>query len=139
MSARYAVVIASVIVALSTGIAGEVEHNGQWWRDQNPTEKYRYAARMFDGLTVGSNFLEFGMSVQVVVNPVPSSRRTQASQQYVRFDGGQLVEGLDRLYADPRNAAITVPRASQVFVQSLAGTPRATLQKMIEEFRKPGC
>ena len=137
MNARYATVIASMIVALSTGMAGEAEHNGDWWRDQNPAEKARYAARLFDGRTVGSNFLEFGMSAQVRVTPAGPGNST--GDQYVRFDGGELVEGLDRLYADPRNSPITVSRASEVFVRSVAGTPRATLQKMIEDYRKPGC
>ena len=134
--------ILSAIVMLagwSIGTAAEAEHNGGWWREQDLTEKYRYAARLFDGLTMGSNLLEFGMSAQVLVKGEKSADHTSGLHQYVRFDGGQLVEGIDKFYADPRNVNIPVSKASLLFVQSAAGVPRATVQRMTEEYRKPGC
>lgn len=139
MRASFVIMFGTVFfAALFTGQAAEADHNGQWWREQSAAEKTRYAARLFDGMTVGSNLLEFGLSAQVVVKPA-ASHRTTAGQQYVRFDGGQLSDYIDKFYTDPRNSTITVARASQVFLQSVAGTPRVDLQRMIEDYRKPGC
>jgi hypothetical protein len=127
------------VVGVSSGFAGVPEHNGQWWQEQESTTKHQYASRMFDGLTIGANLLEFGMSAQVKLTtdaPVPAGT---AFQQSVRFDGGQLVDGLDRFYSDPRNTNVLVSRASRIFVHTVAGTPRDVLRKMTEESRKPGC
>lgn len=128
-----------VLIAVSVGIAAEAEHDGQWWRAQARAEKLRYAARLFDGQTVGANLLEFGMSAQVLVRPDTPARQIAAAQKPVRFDGGELVGNIDRFYTDPRNMTIPVSKATVVFLQSAAGASRDALKRMTEEYRKPGC
>lgn len=127
------------IAAMSSALAADADHDGTWWREQSPAEKTRYAARLFDGLAMGSNLLEYGMSVQVPVTLIGSGTQGPAAQRYVRFDGGDVSRYIDRFYTDPRNSTISVARAGQIFLQSVAGTRRADLQGMIEEYRKPGC
>jgi hypothetical protein len=131
--------VMATLAVISSVATAEVQHNGEWWREQGLSTKYAYASRMFTGLTVGANMLEFGMSAQVRVENAEQSSGNTASQKYVQFDGRELVEGLDRLYADPRNINIPVSKASQVFVHIVARTPREVLSRMIEEYRKPGC
>jgi len=140
MSRRHVGLFALVFVAaLSSANAADVDHNGQWWREQRLPAKYQYAGGLFNGLTVGSNLLEFGMSAQVLVKPETQVREGSVPQKYVRFDGGQLIEGLDKFYADPRNTKIPISKASRIFVYSVAGAPRDELLRLVEEYRKPGC
>jgi hypothetical protein len=133
-------VVATAILAGASGsVAADTDHSGQWWRDQEHQAKYQAVARLFDGQTIGSNLLEFGMSARVLLKAERLPKGESTTQKYVSFDGAQLVDGLDRFYSDPRNAVIPVSKASQVVLHSVAGTPRRAVQEMTEEYRKPGC
>ena len=127
------------LTAVSCSFSAYIEHTGEWWRGQTVAAKYEYIGLTFEGNTVGSNLLGFGLSAQVRVKPAGPTSKSSTMPASLQVDGGQLVEGLDRFYSDPRNATIPVSKASLVFVYGLAGMPRATLRTMIEEFRKPGC
>jgi hypothetical protein len=135
-----AMAVALTILASTSGsLAADPDHTGQWWRDQESPAKFHFVARLFDGQTIGSNLLEFGMSAKVLLKPEHLPTGESTTQKYVSFDGGQLVDGLDRFYSDPRNAVIPVSKASHVVLHSVAGTPRSAVQEMTEEYRKPGC
>jgi hypothetical protein len=140
MNLRQFLLAAMVIIgAFSSGNAGVAQHNGDWWRQQTQSAKLQYAARLFDGMTVGLNVLELGMSTEILVKTEPQSAGETAGQKHVHINGGQLVESLDKFYEDSRNSNITVANASIVVVHSVSGTPRSTLLAMIEQLRKPGC
>jgi hypothetical protein len=122
-----------------SGNAENVQHEGNWWRSQMQSEKYHYTAGLFDGMTAGFNFIEFGMSAQILFKTGnPNSHKT-ASKNYVHITGGQLVDGLDKFYSDYRNRSIPVSNAVTVVLNSVAGMPQDTLIKMIEQYRKGGC
>lgn len=131
-----------VMVLLGTVLSGNAEnvkHDGDWWRSQKQFAKYHYAAGLFDGTTVGFNFLEFGMSAEIFFKTGgPNSYKT-TSQKHFHITGGQLVDGLDRFYSDYRNRSIAITNAVTVVVYSVTGMPKGALNKMIEQYRKPGC
>lgn len=131
--------VMALVSAVSCSFSAYVEHTGEWWRGQSLAAKYEYVGLTFEGKTVGSNLLGFGLSAQIRVKPAGSMPKGSTIPASIQVDGGQLVEGLDRFYSDPRNANIQVSKASLVFVYRVAGMPRETLLTMIEEFRKPGC
>jgi hypothetical protein len=132
-----------VVIALwgtvLTGNAQNGQHDGDWWRSQNQLAKYHYAAGLLDGMTVGFNFLEFGMSAEIRFKTgVPSSSKT-ASQKSVHISGGQLIDGLDRFYSDNRNGRVAISNAVTVILDGVAGMPQTALKKMIEQYREVGC
>jgi hypothetical protein len=140
MKRRQLLLLTMVVVgAVSCSVAAYVEHTGEWWRGQTLSAKYEYVGLTFDGKTVGSNLLGFGLSAQVRVNAPGPVSKGSTMPAYIQVDGGQLVDGLDRFYSDPRNVNIPVSKASLVHVYRIAGMPHDTLLSMIEEFRKPGC
>lgn len=132
-------VVMAFLGAVSSGNAGNVKHDGDWWREQKQSAKYHYAAGLFDGMTVGVNFLEFGMSAEILIKTETPNADNAAGQKFVHIGGGELVDGLDKFYSDSRNRTIIVSNASTVFVNSVAGMPRDALLKLIEQYRKPGC
>lgn len=129
----------ALVGAVSSSVSAYVEHTGTWWRGQTVAAKYEYVGLTFEGTTVGSNLLGFGLSAQVRVKPAGLMAKGSTIPASIQVNGGQLVDGLDRFYSDPRNANIPVSKASLVYVYGVAGMPRETLRSMIEEFRKPGC
>jgi hypothetical protein len=140
MNLRQVLLVAVAFIgAVSSGDAGNAQHNGDWWREQTQSAKYHYAAELFDGMTVGLNFLEFGMSTDILIKTGAPNADEAASQKCVHVSGRQLVSGLDELYFDSQNRNITVANASMVVVHSVSGMPQGALLKMIEQFRKPGC
>jgi hypothetical protein len=132
-------VVMVVFGAVSSGNAGNAQHNGDWWREQTQSAKYHYAAGLFDGMTVGLNLLEFGMSTEILVKTETQNADQPAGRKSIHIGGGQLVDGLDEFYRDSRNRNITVANASMVVAQRVSGMPRGALLKMIEQLRKPGC
>jgi hypothetical protein len=90
-------------------------------------------------MTVGFNFLEFGMSAEIRFKTGVSSSNKTAGQKYVHITGGQLIDGLDRFYSDNRNRRIAVSNAVTVLLHGVSGMPRDALDKMIEQYRGIGC
>ena len=132
----------ALLGASLSGNAEDVKLDGNWWRSQAQPAKFHHAARFFDGQTAGFNFLELGMSADVLLkSEAPNSYNSQRSDtpRYVQITGVQLVNGLNELYSDDRNSGITLSNAVRVIVHLAAGTPQKALVKMIEEYRKPGC
>jgi hypothetical protein len=132
-------VVMACLGAVSSGNAGNIQHSGDWWREQTQSTKYHYAAGLFDGMTVGLNLLEFGMSTEILIKTVTSRAGEVSAQKHVHISGAQLVDALDRFYSDSRNRNITVSNASTVVAHAVAGMPREELLKLIEQYRKPGC
>jgi hypothetical protein len=132
-------VVMAFLVAVLSGNAENVRHDGNWWRSQTQSAKYHYVAGCLDGVTVGSNFLEFGMSTEISFKTEISNSYNTPGQTNIHITGVQLVGGLDKLYSDDRNSSIAVSNAVSVILHGAAGAPQGDLIKMIEQYRKPGC
>jgi hypothetical protein len=132
-------VVMAFLGTFAFGNAENTKHDGDWWREQKQSAKYHYAAGLFDGRTIGFNFLESGISAEILIKTGTPNSDEPASRKYIHISGGQLVDGLDKFYSDSRNRTITVSNACTVVVYTVAGMSQDALLKMIEQYRKPGC
>ena len=132
-------VLTLFLIVASSGNAKENLRNGNWWCSQDRPTKYYSVADALEGLTIGPNLSAFGLTVSLPLKPAFANSHNSPGRRFISISGAQLVDGLDKFYSDNRNSAITISNAVTVVVHRAAGTPRKTVLKMIEEFRKAGC
>lgn len=122
--------------------------DGSWWNRLTRTEKDAYVLGYADG------FLKGGVAydAQLVVshqgpNPEDSRVRDGAVKNYKEFKGqydkdfgelaaGQLVSGVDSIYADYRNSRIVVAEAVTIVDMGINGMSDAEMNVILVQARK---
>jgi hypothetical protein len=133
---------------LSLSAQGEVtRRDGNSWIAMSPLEKAYYVTGFLDGTTLGRNFTVWGClgkgsdkkatpeQVECVQN-VGGSFQEYFDQYIAHVTVGQLVEGLDVVYKDYRNRKILTVSAVWIVLNEIAGTPRQTIDTLIENSRQ---
>jgi len=119
--------------------AEENRRDGNWWKTQDVISKLNYMTGFFDGMELGNKF-----SYWDTVKEKNSSCSDRSIQSYTKYKNkyvsnvtnGQLVDGVDEFYSDYRNRRITVDNAVWLVMNEIGGTPRAQIEKMIENWRR---
>ena len=94
----------------------------------------------FDGMPLGNRF-SFWDFAHTKEKDACSADAVESfktfTDKYVRnVTNEQIADGLNTFYADYRNRSILIHDAVWLALNSIAGTPQAELDKMIESFRK---
>jgi hypothetical protein len=113
--------------------------DGNWWVDEDRASKLNYATGFFDGMDLGNRFSYWGLQDDpkgVVAGRVMGSYTTYNQKFLSEVTNYQLVEGLDKFYADYRKRRIEVMGGVWLVANEIAGKPEAEMQKMIESWRK---
>jgi hypothetical protein len=139
------VVLLTLLIGIAGGARAAIQDNGIWWNNLTDGEKIYFIDGFEDGILYGDKLFDQAL---LVVHPRfdPEFERTvveaegKIQEQLKRDLGsrsiGQIVAGLDTIYADYRNTAITVNEAIIVALRSMDGTPDAEVAKLLQRKRK---
>jgi hypothetical protein len=133
--------IGFVVVLLAIVVPSNAadQRDGNWWIKQSQAGKVNYMVGFFDGMQLGNEFSYWGFDKNTqeacTVHTIDSYSE-YGEKYFSHVTNYQLVDGLDTFFADFRNRSITVSSAVWLVVNEIAGTPRETLDKMIEGWRR---
>lgn len=129
-----------LLVSLATPVFAQADRDrrdGNWWMtlDGKTALKVIFALGLIDGIATGYNFT---LSLDPTgTTPDPWKWYDARVQQFAsHVTAGQLQVGLDDFYADYKNRSIRIPTAVYLVLNSIAGTPKANLDVMIEKARR---
>ncbi len=137
------------LLVASTAIAG-TDRSGDWWTHLTVADKVNVMVGFLDGQTFAHQ--AFNLSIYNALldpktgkydpnrNPGIFALQTAVQDEFKRefnsVSPGQLIEGLDKLYADYRNKRVTVADALDVVVGSISGNTDAQYESLLEYYRK---
>jgi hypothetical protein len=112
--------------------------DGNWWRSQSEAIRLDYMVGFFDGKRLGYNFSYWGFAEDDsrCVSKVGKSYNSYSDKYFSNITNDQVVDGLDRFYADYRNRRIRVADAVWLVLNEIAGTSQKEMDQMIESWRK---
>ena len=124
--------VSGLALAQSTGM------DGDFWVSQSRSDKSKYLDGFSDGMELG-HYLSVWKNLDDVSKADAVSAAREAYSEYLyRFfgsvTGGQLLDGLDKFYADVQNRRIKISGAAWIVVNQIAGTPE--VDEMILNFRR---
>lgn len=108
-------IIAATLALAAQATAGD----GNWWCTVNRQTKTFYVCGMIDGI-------------------IASGKADQTPRFYYNSEDrlDQLVDGLDRFYADFRNRGIAIPFAAEPVIMAIEGAPLDKINQKIADFRR---
>jgi hypothetical protein len=129
----------TILPTLAT--AEETRRDGNWWRKYDNLYKSAYIVGFFDGMDLGKNFsvwkiMEDEKNKNACAWNVLDSYDTYNLKYFKGVSNIQIVDGLNSFYDDYRNRSITIDSAVWIVVNSIAGTPKGSLESMIENHRR---
>ena len=141
----------SILLALLVSVHGAqaAGRDGNTWGQLNASEKLNYVAGFFDGVEYGQ-VTYTGALLTAMADPkngkfdakraeVAKAAGAQANQRLEKDFGGvtagQLVAGLDKVYADYRNTRIGLGDALTVVIRSINGASDDSINQLLESKR----
>jgi hypothetical protein len=132
--------VAILVCSLNLHADSTRNRDGNWWRTLTVSEKATYMLGFFDGMPLGNRFSywDFAHTKEKDACSADAVESFKTfTDKYVRnVTNEQIADGLNTFYADYRNRSILIHDAVWLVLNSIAGTPQAELDKMIESFRK---
>ena len=130
--------LAALLFALVSSLyAQDTRRDGNWWMQQSGLTKTSYVVGFFDGMDLGKQFSGWKYEEDdAFISRVMQSFAFYDDKFLKDVTNDQLADGLDVFYKDFRNRKILVHRAVWLTLNSIAGTPQAELDKLVENFRK---
>jgi hypothetical protein len=137
-------------LAFTLAAKGDDHHDGNWWNSLPRTQKLAYTAGFLDGQTYAHSMLSFAV-LNAMVDPktkkidpgriatakdVEGNADDQNKRDFEHVTVGQLVAGLDKVYADYRNLRIDVFDAMVPVVRGIGGMPDDEIEKLLQNKRK---
>jgi hypothetical protein len=112
--------------------------DGNWWIQETPTERASFVLGFLDGVHLGHqfSFWTFYKKDNACFKKVAESYDFHFDKYLSNVTVGQLSDGLDTFYKDYRNRKIRIEPGVWLTLNSIAGTPQAEVDKMVEDFRK---
>jgi hypothetical protein len=112
--------------------------NGVWWVKQNQDAQLQYLTGFVDGMELGRKFSYWGLEEdpkgEALMRWVSESYQS-LFDQYVNGTGGEILHGMEKVYADDRNLRIEVGNAIWLVLYARSGKSEAEAQQMIERWR----
>jgi hypothetical protein len=131
--------LCAVLALPALSVADDARRDGNWWRVQGESVRADYMGGFYDGMNLG---YYFSYSSIVKNNKADPCRRKVAESfhehlsKFKNVKSLQVVDGLNSFYGDFRNRSILVTDAVWLVVNSIVGTPKKELDKMIEDARR---
>ncbi len=120
--------------------ADDNRRDGNWWINQPESGRGWYVLGFFDGMELGRSFSYWGILLadknDECLRKIQRSYGERNLKYMADITAGQVVDGLNEFYKDYRNRRILIIEGTWIVVNEIAGTPRADLDKMIENYRK---
>lgn len=154
-SITFATMLLSILLLTGNAAKGAdirlTRFDGNWWNSQTRSDKLSYVVGFFDGQTYAYRTFDWAMVLAIgdpktpeKFDPVRRRILVEASDLATKaFDrdfgnvtAGQLVAGLDTIYADYRNTRIKPTNAILVVIRSIGGSSDAVIAKMLEHWRQ---
>lgn len=114
--------------------------DGNWWNKLEPKLKFSFIVGFFEGMDLGNYFSYWGMSNSKkdldCSTKAINSYKYYANKYFNRITTGQLVDGLNEFFSDYRNRRIKISSSIWLVTNSIVGTPKEVVDKMIESWRK---
>ena len=114
--------------------------DGNWWNNLDANTKYYFVTGFFDGMDLGNNFSYWGITNSNTecncISKTIESYNYYADKYFKNVTNVQLVDGLNDFFSDYRNRRIRISSAVWLVTNSIVGTPKEELDKMIESWRK---
>jgi hypothetical protein len=122
------------------------DRDGDWWNHLPELQKATYVVGFFDGqryalgLFDGATLLAAGPvydpdNLRVLSKPARIVTE-EIKRDFGSVSAGQLVAGLNKIFADYRNTRIAVKDAMIIVVRSMGGMSDDEITKLIEQKRK---
>lgn len=120
--------------------AQNTRRDGNWWNKQDEVEKVNYLIGFFDGMDLGYHFSYWGIldtsNGKTCTSEIVKSFSDYDDKFSRTVPNEQVADGLDAFYSNSRNRSIKTRNAVWLVLNSIAGTPKNELNKMIESYRK---
>ncbi|MFC5582897.1 hypothetical protein [Rhodanobacter terrae] len=123
--------------------ADQTQRDGNWWNQQSESFKIAYVVGFLDGMSYEDDLWKGSLMLAYPkFDPDgPAIKLTKfmddhESREFGNVTSGQIVDGLNKIYADYRNRRIDVVNAMTLVVRSMDGTPDAELRGYFEVQRK---
>jgi hypothetical protein len=130
------------LAGVSAGGAGaQPVHDGDWWRGLSAGTKECVITGFLDGMALGHNIslMGAGASQDAGCRPTIEQSYTYVRNKFFRNAGTpEIVSALDELFAESDNRSIIIGRAVWIAVNTLGGTGRDEVQKLILQSRGVG-
>jgi hypothetical protein len=134
---RVGVLGLALLLSSGTSLTQTDRRDGNWWLRQPDSDKSFYVLGFIDGIHMGNEFSFWGIPDKYKNDPALTQSYTDYALRFVsNVTVGQLKDGLGMFYSDYRNRRIKLGGAVWLVLNSIAGTPEAKLQSMIENWRK---
>ena len=140
MRSRAAILVFFILTSTAhLARAAENRRDGNWWRDLPKPQKVAYIVGFMDGTSLGSKFSYWGMQ-DFRNNPCTGEAIAAFGDQVTRYfanaTSGQISDGLDSLYSDYKNRAITLDNGVWIVLKAISGVPKGELDALIESYRR---
>jgi hypothetical protein len=129
-----------LIVSLGAPVWAENDRrDGNFWLSLDAPAKLAYLVGFYDGMLLGKDFSYWGLekaAISVVGTQTVTSFNNMTAKYMANVTTRQLADGLDAFYSEFRNRKILINNAVWLVANQIAGTPKATVDQMIETFRR---
>lgn len=139
-----------LVIASNITWAGENKIDGYFWKTLTPKEKNVYVAAYIEGISQLNLEIRHQMDVLIGLHDMEKTEENKYLAAYGKETKGyyeenynyfdipyrQLVEGLDKIYADFKNKTIRLNDALFLVKSMLKGVNEETLEKSIIFMRK---
>jgi hypothetical protein len=132
--------VALLVCSLSLHASDTRNRDGNLWRTLTAEQKITYIAAFWDGMELGHEFDLFDLvnrkEKAACAADADKSFNTYTDKYAKNVSNVQIVDGLNAFYSDYRNRSVPIHGGVWIVLNSIAGTPQETLDKMTENFRK---
>ncbi len=114
--------------------------DGSLWRTLTVEQKVTYITGFWDGMELGHSFdlwglLNRGKEKEACAADADESFKTYTDKYGKNVSNLQIVNGLNTFYSDDKNKSIPIHGAVWIVLNSIAGTPQQTLDRLMETYR----
>lgn len=114
--------------------------DGSLWRTLTVEQKVTYITGFWDGMELGHSFdlwglLNQGKEKEACAADADESFKTYTDKYGKNVSNLQIVNGLNTFYSDDKNKSIPIHGAVWIVLNSIAGTPQQTLDRLMETYR----
>lgn len=147
---KFFVAVLVMCLTLVSAVEGAENRDGNWWNDLPANQKLAYAVGFLDGQDYAA-LMFAGAALYGMADPktgkydpnrakiakdIGKLANDQIKRDFGNVTNGQLVAGLDKIYADYRNMRIGVADAMIVVIRSIGGMSDDEVAKFLERKRK---
>lgn len=138
---RKVVLVLALVMSASAAMAATPEITppvgGDDWVKLNSTEKLFWALGYSQGYLEALNKIDIASGPNTACASL-AARQERQSSTAGKVSGFELVNGLEKFYAEPANTIVPVTSAVRIYLLQASGKDQTTIQELIETARLLG-